>query len=126
MVGAALEAVAVAGLLFAPEASILWVAVFAVGQGAAFSLALTFVVLRSPDVRRASQLSALAQSVGYTIAAAGPFALGALHDASDGWNAPLAVLLGLTIPLGLSGYAAGRARLVGSAGGGGDAGTAVE
>jgi MFS transporter, CP family, cyanate transporter len=112
-VAVAFEVAAVAGLLLAPGVAFLWVACFAIGQGAAFSLALTLVVLRSPDAERAASLSALAQSVGYTIAAAGPFLLGALHDATDGWRAPLAAMLACTAALLVAGFGAGRPALVG-------------
>jgi MFS transporter, CP family, cyanate transporter len=113
VVATAFEVAAILGLLLAPDVAFLWVACFAVGQGAAFSLALTLMVLRAADADRAASLSALAQSVGYTIAAAGPFLLGALHDATDGWGAPLAAMLALTAALFATGLGAGRARLVG-------------
>ncbi|HEV8686301.1 MAG TPA: MFS transporter [Gaiellaceae bacterium] len=108
----ALDAVAIAGLIVAPGAAFVWVVVYALGQGSAFGLALTLIVLRSPDERRTSELSALAQSVGYTIAAAGPFAFGAVHDATDGWRVPLAVLLVCIAPMLAAGIGAGRARTV--------------
>jgi CP family cyanate transporter-like MFS transporter len=105
---AAFEVAALAGLLAAPGAALLWVVLYAIGQGSAFSLALTLIVLRSPDAYRANELSGMAQSIGYTLAAAGPLALGALHDATGDWTAPLGVLLALTIPLCLTGVLAGR------------------
>ena len=114
VIATAFEVAAIAGLLLAPDVAFVWVACFAVGQGAAFSLALTLMVLRAPDADRAASLSALAQSVGYTIAAAGPFLLGALHDATDGWRAPLATMLALTAALLAAGLGAGRPGLVGT------------
>jgi MFS transporter, CP family, cyanate transporter len=109
---AVLEGVAVAGLLAAPGAGFAWAAVYAVGQGTSIGIALTMIVLRSPDERRASELSALAQGVGYVIAAGGPFALGALHDATGDWDAPLVALLACTLPMLVAGLGAGRALLV--------------
>ena len=109
---AALEAAAVAGLLAAPAAAAVWVTLFALGQGAAFSLALTLIVLRAPDSRRAAELSGMAQAIGYTLAAAGPLGVGALHDWSGGWDAPLAALLLMTVPLLAAGLLAGRAATV--------------
>jgi CP family cyanate transporter-like MFS transporter len=114
VIATAFEVAAIAGLLLAPDIAFVWVASFAVGQGAAFSLALTLMVLRAPDADRAASLSALAQSVGYTIAAAGPFLLGALHDSTDGWRAPLATMLALTAALLAAGLGAGRPGLVGT------------
>ena len=57
----------------------------------------------------------MAQTIGYGLAAAGPLVLGLLHDASGGWELPLAVLLALTVPLVAVGLGAGRARRVGAA-----------
>ena len=104
----ALEAAALGGLLLAPQAAFVWVALFGVGQGGAIGLALTLFVLRSPDARRAAQLSGMAQTIGYSLAAAGPLALGALKDATGGWDVPLTVLAALTVPLVAMGVGAGR------------------
>jgi MFS transporter, CP family, cyanate transporter len=107
-----LEAVALLGLLVAPDAALAWVVLFALGQGGAISLALTLMVLRAPDPRRAAELSGMAQAIGYSIAALGPLAVGALHDWSGGWSVPLAALLVTTAPLLATGVGAGRARVV--------------
>jgi CP family cyanate transporter-like MFS transporter len=107
-----LEAVALLGLLVAPDAALAWVVLFALGQGGAISLALTLMVLRAPDPRRAAELSGMAQAIGYSIAALGPLAVGALHDWSGDWSLPLAALLVTTAPLLAAGVGAGRARVV--------------
>jgi CP family cyanate transporter-like MFS transporter len=104
----ALEATAILGLVTAPGAAPLWVLLFAFGQGGAIALALMLMVLRAPDSRRAGELSGMAQSIGYTMAAAGPFLLGALYDATGRWDPPLLALLALTVPLAAFGVAAGR------------------
>lgn len=112
----ALYALGTVGLLAAPTAAgPLWMALIGFAQGAGISLALTMIVLRSPDPEHAAALSGMAQTVGYLLAATGPFALGALHDASGGWTVPLLVLLVLLVPLLLSGLGAGRRRTVGMA-----------
>jgi CP family cyanate transporter-like MFS transporter len=54
----------------------------------------------------------MAQSVGYVLAAAGPIAAGALHDATGSWTPALAILVGLLAVLGVFGYLAGRARVI--------------
>jgi MFS transporter, CP family, cyanate transporter len=107
-----LEAAALLGLLLAPEGAVAWVALFALGQGGAIALALTLMVLRAPDPRRAAELSGMAQAIGYALAAFGPLAVGALHDWSGAWDLPLAALLLATPPLLAVGVAAGRARTV--------------
>ena len=109
---AGIELLGVLGLLAAPGVAPLWVVVYAIGQGGAFPLALTVIVLRSPDARRAAELSAMAQAIGYALAALGPFLVGLLHSLTDGWTAPLVFLLVLGGPLILASIGAGRARYV--------------
>jgi MFS transporter, CP family, cyanate transporter len=82
------------------------------GQSAALGLALTLVALRAPDAAHAAQLSGMAQSVGYVVAATGPFAVGALHDATGGWAVPLVLLLVVLAVQGTAGVLAARDRLV--------------
>jgi MFS transporter, CP family, cyanate transporter len=110
----ALEAAAAAGLAALPDVDPVWVVLFALGQGAAFSLALTLIVLRAPDARRGAELSGMVQAIGYCLAAAGPLLVGALHDAAGGWTAPLLFLLALCAPMAAAGMGAGRPRLVSS------------
>jgi CP family cyanate transporter-like MFS transporter len=76
----------------------LWMILLGLGQGAAISLAMLFIVLRSPDTRHAAQLSSMAQCLGYLLAAVGPLALGAVHQATGGWTVPLLILVVLLAP----------------------------
>jgi CP family cyanate transporter-like MFS transporter len=71
----------------------LWAVFMGVGFGTGFTLVLALFVLRARDAPDAAALSGMAQSVGYTLAAIGPIAVGALHDVTGGWNAPLVVLV---------------------------------
>jgi MFS transporter, CP family, cyanate transporter len=112
----ALVPVAVLGLLLAPGAAPLWVPVFALGQGGSFALALTLIVLRSPDARRSAELSGMTQAIGYCLAALGPLLVGVLHDAEGGWTAPLLFLLALAAAMLVAGWGAGRARQVPASG----------
>ncbi len=110
----AIWAVGIGGLLIAPTSwTILWMALFGIAAGAALSIALTLIVLRSPDTPHAAALSGMAQSVGYLLAATGPSIVGALHDLSGGWHAPVVFVLLVLVPTLLFGLAAGRDRLVG-------------
>lgn len=111
----AVTAVGLLGVLAVPGAEIASMAVLGLGQGAALGLALTFMGLRSPDPAHASQLSGMAQSVGYTVAAAGPFAVGLLHDLTGTWTVPLLLVLVLFVPQAIVGVPAGRDRFVRSA-----------
>src|SRR6266542_3665157 len=90
----------------------LWCVLIGLGQGALFSLALTMFALRAPDARHAAELSGMAQTVGYLLAATGPALLGLVHDLTGAWTVPLAALAGTTLVILLAGLAAGRDALV--------------
>jgi MFS transporter, CP family, cyanate transporter len=103
------------GLLAAGStASTLWVVLLGLGQGASFSLALTFFALRAPDSGHAAALSGMAQSVGYLLAAGGPFLFGVLRDVTGSWKVPLELLLTVTICLLIAGIGAARDAHVGA------------
>lgn len=86
------------GLIFAPVAGA-WVWAVAVGIGASvFPLVLTLIGLRARTSAGTAALSGFTQSVGYLIAAIGPFGMGLLYDVTGGWTVPLSVLLVLVVP----------------------------
>jgi MFS transporter, CP family, cyanate transporter len=87
----------IAGVMAAPGAAVLWVMLIGSGQGGMLGLAMILPLLRSGDARTTASLTAMALGIGYTVAAAGPWILGAVHDASGDWTAPLAVLLAMTL-----------------------------
>ncbi|MFF2302335.1 CynX/NimT family MFS transporter [Streptomyces sp. NPDC058128] len=108
-----LVAAGYAGLMVAPvEGAWLWSAVLGVGQGGAVGLALTLIVLRSGDAVTAARLSGMAQTVGYLLAAAGPLAAGALHQATGSWTLPICVVLGVCAAALTVGLFAARDRTV--------------
>lgn len=110
----ALYVVGWGGMLVAPAGgAAAWALLIGTAQGAGISLALTLMVLRAPDDRHAAELSGMAQAVGYLLAAVGPFALGALHDVSGGWTAPMIAMVLVLVPILWAGLAAGRPRMVG-------------
>jgi CP family cyanate transporter-like MFS transporter len=74
----------------------LWVSILGLGTGGCLSLALTMIGLRSKTVHTASELSGMAQAIGYLIAALGPVVFGKVHDVTGAWWPPL-VLLALTM-----------------------------
>jgi CP family cyanate transporter-like MFS transporter len=113
----ALWVVGYLGLLLAPGAlAPLWMVLIGLGQGVGISLGLTLITLRSPDAAHTSELSGMAQGVGYVLAAAGPLALGAIHDATGSWTAPVVTLLVLLVPLAVAGAGAARDRHVAGTG----------
>jgi CP family cyanate transporter-like MFS transporter len=112
-----LTAAGFAGIVWAPV-GLVWVSavVLGLGQGAGFALALAFIGLRAGDAQVAARLSGMAQGGGYLIAATGPFAFGALHDLTGGWNVPVGVAIILAVLEVAPGLAAGRARTIPGAG----------
>ncbi|WP_300682022.1 MFS transporter [Nocardioides sp.] len=106
-------ALAVAGIWAAPQASVVWACLAGFGGGGTIVLALSFFGLRTRDHAHAASLSGMAQCVGYLVAAAAPLAVAGLHQASGGWDLPLAVLLVLAFGVMAAGYQSGRGRTLG-------------
>jgi len=114
VVSAALNGAGILGLLFAPHtAGVLWIVLLGLGQGACFSLALTFFALRASDPEHSAALSGMAQSVGYLFAAFGPSLFGLLRDATHGWTVSLALLFAIVVGILISGLGAARDAHVG-------------
>jgi CP family cyanate transporter-like MFS transporter len=96
------------GLLIAPVEGA-WVWAVAVGIGTCtFPFILTLIGLRARTPEGTAVLSGFTQSVGYLVSVVGPFGVGILHDATDGWTVPLWVLLGLCVPQYVLGLVASR------------------
>lgn len=108
------------GCVFAPvDAAWAFAGLLGLGQGAAFAVALTLIVLRAPDPATAARLSGMAQGVGYTLASCGPLAVGLVHQATGGWPATAVVWALISAGAVAAGLGAGRDRLVGRSRGGG-------
>lgn len=96
------------GLLIAPVAGA-WLWALLVGIGTCtFPLILTLIGLRARTAEGTAALSGFTQSVGYLLSAVGPFSIGLLHDATNGWTAPLLLLIALLVPLTVAGWTAIR------------------
>jgi CP family cyanate transporter-like MFS transporter len=116
--------VGLAGLLYAPlGGAVGWALLLGAGQNAALALAIFFTAARTPHAAAAASLSALAQSVGYLLAAAGPLEVGLLHSATGSWTAPVAVLFALTGVLLIFGVLAARPGVLPAAAGPSPAGS---
>jgi CP family cyanate transporter-like MFS transporter len=93
------------GLLAAPGVAPLWMVILGLAQGGALGLGLILPVLRGGDVRTVAALTGMTLSVGYLIAAGGPWLLGLARDVSGGWTVPLVLLIGMSalqLPVGLA------------------------
>jgi CP family cyanate transporter-like MFS transporter len=108
--------VGMAGLLSVPSWSALWLVLAGLSGGSSLVVALALVGERSHTAADAGRLSGMAQSVGYLLAAAGPFGAGLLFAATGSWDYPLlAVIAVAAVQLVLSLYA-GRDRFTRPAG----------
>ena len=98
------------GLLVAPSLWALWCSLAGAAQGGGITVVFIAIVRRSRDLTENRRLSALVQGGGYTIAATGPLVVGAVHDASGGWTAPLLVILGSVVVMAVAGTASAGGR----------------
>lgn len=96
------------GLALAPGAAAAWVVLVGLGQGGGISLALTLMALRARDAAHTSELSGMAQSAGYLLAAGGPLGLGLAHDLTGAWLVPLLLLVAAAVVQGVAVWFAGR------------------
>lgn len=68
-----------------------------IGTGLAFSIVLMFFVLKTQTPQKAAQLSGMAQSFGYLIAAASPPLFGWIYDQTSDWTYSLLLLIPITL-----------------------------
>ncbi len=109
-IGSALAlATAIVGVLVAPQAVWVWVALAGGAIGAGFTLSLALPPLRTTTPADTVRLAGMSQSIGYLIAAIGPVAAGALAAAA-GWGVVLVVMLGLAVVQAVLGWGAGADR----------------
>ncbi|KAA0967045.1 MFS transporter [Sporosarcina sp. ANT_H38] len=86
----------------------LWMIMIGIAGGAAFGLSMMFFSLRTRTPHEAADLSGMAQSFGYLLAAIGPVLFGLLHDFTSGWTVPMLIIIGATLIVFLSGMKAGK------------------
>ncbi|WP_165356815.1 MFS transporter [Nocardioides zhouii] len=96
------------GLLLAP-ATLPWLWALALGfSGLAFPTAISLITARTRHPSVTAQLSGFVQPIGYALAAVGPFAVGLVHEATDGWSLVLVLLALTSVPLTLAGLRVAR------------------
>lgn len=81
--------------------------------GASLSFAMLLFSMHTSNAADASTLSGLAQSIGYTLAAAGPVCMGQLYDVTGGWTIPLVVVLIMVGAMTVAGLFSGREGIIG-------------
>ncbi|QWZ06575.1 MFS transporter [Nocardioides panacis] len=96
------------GLIVAPVAGA-WLWAVLVGVAASvFPVVLTLIGLRARTAEGTAALSGFTQSVGYLIAAIGPFGMGLTYELTGGWTVPLIGLIVLVVPQLLAGLMVAR------------------
>ncbi|MQA35228.1 MFS transporter [Modestobacter roseus] len=93
------------GLLAAPSLWVLWCSLAGVAQGGGITVIFIAIVRRSQGQTESRQLSAMVQGCGYSVGATGPLVVGAVHDATGGWTAPLLVILAAMTVMAVAGTA---------------------
>ncbi len=79
-----------------------------IAAGSAFSLSMIFFNLRTSNGQEASEMSGMAQSFGYLLAAIGPMLFGGLHDLFHSWKVPLLLLFLIAVIIFIAGVNAGK------------------
>ncbi|QXJ19688.1 MFS transporter [Actinomadura graeca] len=111
-----LQIIGLMGLLLHPEwVPWLWAALIGIGGGV-FPLTLALFSMRTRTAADTATLSAMAQSVGYLLAAFGPFAVGVLRDATGSWSTPVTLLVAICVIQAVLSFSAGKPRFVGERG----------
>lgn len=75
----------------------LWSGLMGIGCSAIFTLSMMLFSLRTYTTNQSSELSGMAQFVGYLIAFFGPLGTGWLHEATGSWDLPLFIMLILMV-----------------------------
>lgn len=85
------------GLLMMPQISVIWAMIAGLGTGASLVVALSLISLRGRTPAETTQLSGMAQSLGYLLAALGPVTAGFLAEQTGNWSWSLGMLAGLAV-----------------------------
>ena len=86
----------------------LWMILIGIAAGASFGLAMMFFTLRTETHTEAAELSGMAQSSGYLLAAVGPVLFGYLHDVTSSWESPMIIFMIVSLLLLVCGMKAGK------------------
>lgn len=110
---AVVTCVAMLAFIFAPlQGRWMWAVLLGLGQGGSFALALTLIVLRSPNASVTAQLSAMAQGGGYILASAGPLLAGLLRGWTGSFESSAILFVVIGVAMAACGWGAGRRLLV--------------
>ncbi|AIQ22306.1 MFS transporter [Paenibacillus sp. FSL H7-0737] len=91
---------------------ILSIILIGIALGGNFPLALSYIGIRARNGNQAAELSGMAQSTGYMLAAIGPILIGYLYDMTQVWTIPLITLIVISGVVTTFGMLSGRDKYV--------------
>lgn len=101
------------GVMFSNAALFpVWMIAIGIAGGSSFGLAMMFFTLRTNTHNEAAELSGMAQSIGYLLAAIGPVLFGLLHDVTSNWTSSMIIFIIASLFIFVSGMKAGADRKV--------------
>lgn len=89
------------GILVAPDLLPLWLVLGGIGHAGGFVVIFSALVRVSHSDAEAAGMSALVQGGGYGLGALGAPLVGWIHEAAGGWDAALAVMVGMSVLYGV-------------------------
>ncbi|MCB5364812.1 MFS transporter [Pusillimonas sp. CC-YST705] len=96
------------GIWLWPHWALLWSIIFGVSAGSGFVVSLSLIPLRTRTPLHTTQLSGMAQFLGYLMAAAGLLLTGWMRDVSGNWSSVLMLGVLCCVLMAALGYMAGR------------------
>lgn len=96
------------GIVFAPAGWVIWSLIGGMAQGAFFTLLFVIVVRRTRTVDDNRRLTAMVQTVGYSVAATGPVVMGWVHDHLQAWGPSFLVVFAAVVVMVVTMVAAAR------------------
>ncbi|MDT3960053.1 MFS transporter [Staphylococcus kloosii] len=91
---------------------VIGIIIIGLAMGACFSLCMTFFSIRARTSKGSIALSGFGQSIGYLIAAVGPFFVGWLHDTTGHWNSAIIALITMSVLVLIFGYPAAKNKVI--------------
>lgn len=102
---------AMTALYLLPQAALLWVALAACGAGSSLVLALSLFGLRTAHPAQTARLSAMAQTLGYTLAACGPI-VGGWIGSTFAWEHVIVLVVGVALLQTVAALGAARPEVI--------------
>ncbi|HET7723494.1 MAG TPA: MFS transporter, partial [Propionibacteriaceae bacterium] len=86
-----------AGMLLVPSWWVAWCVFGGIAQAGFFTAVMSVVIRQSRSVDENRRTTTVMQTVGYSVAAIGPFVTGWIHQHVAGWTVPFALVLAVTV-----------------------------